>query len=45
MMLSDEDLRDIERGAPSGLLDSYSGILVLLATGAIVLVTALRHFS
>jgi hypothetical protein len=41
----EEDLRDIERGSPCGLLDSYSGLvtLFLLLLGGILL--AAHHFK
>ncbi|HIH2751010.1 TPA: hypothetical protein ACYLN4_006836 [Burkholderia lata] len=41
----DEDLRDIERGRPDGLLDSYSGIFALIMMAGFAIVELARHFG
>ncbi|WP_156903422.1 MULTISPECIES: hypothetical protein [Burkholderia] len=41
----DEDLRDIERGRPDGLLDSYSGIFSIILMTGFAIVELARHFG
>ena len=45
MMLSDEDLRDIERGEPYTLFDSVGGWALLLGALAFAIVKVAHHFG
>jgi hypothetical protein len=45
MKYFEEDLRDIERGAPCGLLDSVSGVAALFFLLLVGILLAAHHFK